>query len=476
MPQAQQRNVASRTNNPKQKPLVYQSSLDLFLKPIPGGTKKNAFTTPVHKRKRQTIDGNELTEDFNKKQKRSLNQPAIEKNYERDPGMHASTPIVVTDNSDDEFWDGDTLCNTASTNRTLVAGLEKTPFNSKPKFTLEQSNDSDHTPPPTRATSRADSASNTPITSSRFRDKLSVIPSSQAHERASPLVIPLDIEETRLSDSLFQPPKQTTSEEVIPSSQSQYLLPYVISPARKRKFTVEPTAPLNDLIPCSQEPQQLDLVLLARELGFGADPTSITTGTSTASAPNSVDDCPSQDDGNCDESLSSTRHDLNCEQQPDGHVIDIHSDEASVDRGGSLLAVRNSDFLEQDAGSELDNKESAELGSLPSSSLPPYEGNDSQYTYVEETCPSQILDFLMELDQRVESQPEPNLMPTTPKTNPEKDEELEIPCCSSMSLVTSSSQFSIGPSSQYTFVEASVPSDIAEFLDELDNPSYNLEN
>lgn len=117
--------------------------------------------------------------------------------------------------------------------------------------------------------------------------------------------------------------------------------------------------------------------------------------------------------------------------------------------------------------------------SPPPSSQSSFGRNDSQYTFVEETCPSDIHEFLEELDNRSDIEFSPTDIPFTQEFHPKSVlrpgsgrsmDEIMPDTCSSSSLPASSSQFSFGESSQYTTIEASLPSDIAEFLDRLDEP------
>lgn len=118
--------------------------------------------------------------------------------------------------------------------------------------------------------------------------------------------------------------------------------------------------------------------------------------------------------------------------------------------------------------------------SPPPSSLSSYGRNDSQYTFVEETCPSDIHEFLEGLEKRTEIEFSPSEIPLAQEfglkcLRPESSrltDEKAPDACSSLSLAASSSQFSFGQSSQYTSTEVSLPSsDIAEFLDRLENLS-----
>lgn len=234
------------------------------MKPITSkATQKHPFTTP-NKRRPQTSDT--VTCSYpSKKRKRSFKSPPATKNCETAaPGADVTTPIIILDNSDDEIWDGDTLVNSASTTRTLCADLGKTTFGSKSQLILKEL---DHTPTTTPV--KNPSPPSTKLTFPPL-DKVSIIiPSSQINERLSPLAISLRDEEPRVSDS--QPPP-LPADEIIPSSQSQYLLPYVISPQRVPKFTGKPPLSPKELIPCSQGPNELDLVVLARSRAFDVDP------------------------------------------------------------------------------------------------------------------------------------------------------------------------------------------------------------
>lgn len=145
-----------------------------------------------------------------------------------------------------------------------------------------------------------------------------------------------------------------------------------------------------------------------------------------------------------------------------------HPDEASTCLSQPPATVRNdAEFLFTQQGTSP---------SLLSSSLPAYEGDDSEYTFIEETCPSDIREFLDDLEERrtdIEpSQPEvlsrSKIDRTVFQLEENEPSSRYSPDCSLPSMA-STSQFSIAPPSQYTFVEASLPSDIAEFVSRLDN-------
>lgn len=257
-------NISRQTNNRTDKSNLYQSSLEQFLRPksTRDAKENKQFTTPSNKRKLRPNEVQSIY--FTKKRKRSSELSSTVKNYETSAGTGAlESPVIVLDDSGDEIWDGDTLINSASTTRTLCPSLKRSSFGSKSKSFLEELA-SDRAPPTTPESIRSKTR-DTP-TSSPFGTIPFVVPSSQAQERSSPLVISLNDKECEPFNPSHPPLNRSSLTEVIPSSQSQYLTPYVISPCRVRKFFGKPPSPTKELVPCSQEP--LDLVVLARQEGL----------------------------------------------------------------------------------------------------------------------------------------------------------------------------------------------------------------
>ncbi|KAF8590246.1 hypothetical protein K439DRAFT_1657403 [Ramaria rubella] len=320
------------------------------------------------------------------------------------------------------------------------------------------------------------------------------------------------------------------SMSIVPSSQSQYLLPYQTSPARQALATRDVCANDQELVPSSQSQFEHELYISSQSrsatsrqvptwdtepvLPFSVDlpgtvnnsaathrePTTFSRGpsleafqtecTSGHSAHTTLHAMPSPSSGHSP--LCSPSHEGSSRfTKPNSPFANDPPDSCEVDTRAQahILAPLVPEAGHLPATSRDDNeaieilRDSMGPSGMPSptleESLPVTDGfspldvpvgHESQYTFVEETCPSSILEFFDDIDRDYGLGPE--FKDSSPQCLTEVEENVieALEAGQSQEILPESfpSSIPMGPESQYTFVEESYPPDVTDFLDNLD--------